>query len=328
MAKRKRRTQAEKDAATRAYLDRKQRIAARSVFDELNEDGESRLKRIDAGDWKDAVDESLQQEYSLDDIRMLVICDQNTITWYSMISLDDMALHDMAFYHDIKIVNGHYVNASRAKWQAVVDNMTKVQKMVHLAKRYAIDEIATIKAMLLRMYRRAYEAELTIQARHVGCDKQGSLTNENILADLDTQARDASEDIANTYNYDLALAIGKISSENRYANRHYYAKHLRAWEQARNTWKIPQVQRHEANSARSTAMGVFYERNQPLLGIAELWPKRAVCPVCQGWINRGVVVLRIALHSPPPYHVGCPHLWHTRPNKIARELCKDLWVGQ
>ena len=55
-------------------------------------------------------------------------------------------------------------------WQSVVGGMTEVQKLVHLAmRRDAVDEDG-IRADLLKVRRRAYESELTIQARRVGCE--------------------------------------------------------------------------------------------------------------------------------------------------------------
>lgn len=326
----KRQTQAEKDERKRAYLDRQQRAMLHSVFDELNEANTARLKRIDVDEWNEARDESLQTEIDDDDSSFFYVVNSQSWTAPQFVTLEFFGMNELVFANDVDFIGdgktGRLV-VNRRNWRTVFDEMTRVQKLVHLAKRYAVDETATVKAAIQRMTRRAYEAELTIQASHVACNRQGHLTNEFIMADLETDARDSSENITNTYNYDLAIAIQKISQQNRFANRHYYAKYLGIWETARDHWKIPQIQQYETGKARAQAMKDFYERNRDIIGIAALLPKTAVCPICQGWIARGTVPIRVAMNNPPPYHIGCPHRWHTTPDRVAKEACRDLWMG-
>ena len=212
-------------------------------------------------------------------------------------------------------------------WQAMVDDLSDVGKLVHLAMRQDPYSIARVKNELLRDRRRYYEAELTDQARRVGCPGQvGRLTNENILSELNLEsARDAAS-IVNTYNADLASAIRYIRAETPTANRYVYAKRLGAWEQKRASWKNTQIAQYTEGSARSKAQQDFYQYNDNF-GIAELVPKRAVCPICQGWVDRGEVPLRIAKNNPPPYHPNCPHNWSIRPERTPPDQCRYLWMG-
>ena len=70
-------------------------------------------------------------------------------------------------------------------WQAVVEKMTNVQRMVHLAMRYDVYDEERIRSDLLKERRRAYEDELTIQAGRVGCPgRSGRLSNGAILSQL------------------------------------------------------------------------------------------------------------------------------------------------
>ncbi len=323
----KRLTQVEKDQRKRASFDRKAREALHATFDEINEENTERLKHIDPDTWNKAVEESLQTE--TDDKPQPVFYVVNHDSWISFpfVHLEFIARNIIVLAGDMDCSADGHIVVNRRNWREQLENMTPVQKLVHLAKRYAIDEIATIKAMIQRLDRRAYEGELTIQASHVGCDRQGHLTNEFVLADIDLRARDASEDIANTYNYDLAIAIQKISQMNPRGNRFYYAKHLGIWEQQRDTWKVPQIQQHENGLARAQAQKDFYRRNRDILGTATLRPKKAVCPICIGWVKRGVVPIRVAVNNPPPYHVNCPHYWYTRPDRVAKSECASLWMG-
>jgi len=213
-------------------------------------------------------------------------------------------------------------------WRAVVDGMTNVQKLVHLAMRQDPVDEENIRGSLLRARRLAYEDELTAQAIIVGCTgRTGRLTNGDILSGLNNDSRRDAASIVNTYNYDLAIAILNIAAEVPAANRYVYASRLQGWESARASWKNAQIALNTELTARSGAQQDFYRFNN-IGGSATLQPTRAVCPICQGWIARGEVPVRVAQANPPPYHVNCPHLWATDPEKIAPDECADLWMGQ
>jgi len=210
----------------------------------------------------------------------------------------------------------------------IVQELPDVGKLVHLAMRQDPYDVERIKGELLRERRRYYEAELTAQAQRIGCRGQvGRLGNNAILSELnDISQRDAAS-IANTYNYDLAVAIRYIRAEVPTANRYVYAKRLGEWEQKRADWKNEQIAQYTENSARAKAQQDFYQNNTAF-GVAVLMPTVAVCPVCQGWVSRGEVPLNIAQNNPPPYHVNCPHGWQITYDKIARDQCRYLWMGK
>ena len=213
-------------------------------------------------------------------------------------------------------------------WQATVDDLTDVGKLVHLMFRQDAYDVDRTRSELLRQRRQYYEAELTDQALRIGCPgRTGRLGNGAILSELnDISQRDATS-IVNTYNADLANAIAYIRAETPTANRFVYAKRLGEWEEKRASWKNAQIAQYTENSARAKAQQDF-RANNSAFGYAELLPKRAVCPICQGWIDRGKVPLNIAQNHPPPYHVNCPHLWSISYEKVAPTDCATLWMGQ
>lgn len=189
-------------------------------------------------------------------------------------------------------------------------------------------EVDRIRGELVREGRRAYEDELTAQARIVGCRaRRGFLTAGPALTELNELYQQHALGIVNTYNYDLAGSIVSIHSETPNANRHVYASRLRNWETRRDSWKVPQVSQSTVSYARALAQRDFYRYND-IPGIAVLRPESAACPVCAGWVARGEVPLPEALNNPPPYHPNCPHAWRTQPNRVAAAACRDLWMGE
>ncbi len=213
-------------------------------------------------------------------------------------------------------------------WQSLVSQMPQVCQLVHLAMRKdTVDEDAE-RAELLRIRRKAYDEELTIQAARVGCPgRVGRLAEGPFLSQLNDASKADAASIINTYNYDLALAINAIRVQFPRANRYTYAAKLRGWEAARSAYKSPQIIQHATQTARAQALQDFYANNTGIFGVAYIEPTQAVCPVCQGWIKRGGVPVQIATNNPPPYHVGCPHYWRTVLDKVAPDQCPLLWMG-
>lgn len=212
-------------------------------------------------------------------------------------------------------------------WRAAVGNLSEVGKLVHLAMRQdAFDEEA-LRGTLVRASRDAYNDELGILAARMGCRRQGVLRTGPILSKLNATAKMHSESIVRTFNYDLATAIQHIRSEVPTANRHVYAYRLKEWAAARAEWKNLDIEMMTELDARSVAQQDFVRYNG-LQGWARLVPTTAVCPICQGWIARGRVPLRIAMNHPPPYHNKCPHLWDIHSRKVSREECGLLWMGE
>jgi hypothetical protein len=213
------------------------------------------------------------------------------------------------------------------EWQPIVADMPRVQRLVHLSMRYTDDDVERIRTELLRVRKRTYEEELTLQAARVGCSgRRGSLGNSVALTELNNASKEDAASIVNTYNYDLAAAIANIAAENPKANRNTYYKRLGEWEGKRAEWKNPQITQYAGSTARSQAQRDFYRFNDAM-GVARLEPRTAACPVCNGWIARGEVPIKVATNNPPPYHTNCPHGWATTPGRVAPSECPLLWMG-
>lgn len=213
-------------------------------------------------------------------------------------------------------------------WQPLIDDMSNVQRLVHLAARWDIVDEENWRGEILRKMRTAYDEELTIQAARVGCSgRRGHLRNGPLLSALNDKAREHAASIVNTYNYDLALFILNVGRQTPTANRFVYAKRYRDWAAARASWKTPQINLMSMTWARTKAQQDFVDQNGRR-GTAQLTPRTAVCPICQGWINRGRVPINVAMNNPPPYHQGCPHVWSLDSGKVLRDQCVDLWMGE
>lgn len=213
-------------------------------------------------------------------------------------------------------------------WQTPIMQAPDVVKLVHLAARMDGWDMEEYRVKLLKLRRSTYESELTMQAAKVGCPgRVGRLGNNAILNSLNADSLEDAKSIVNTYNHDLYSKIMSIRAEHPKANRNHYAAYLREWSAEREKWKNTQVTQYTTNSARSKAQTDFYANNSGF-GTATMQPRQSVCPVCGGWIARGEVPLRVATNNPPPYHVNCPHTWLTRPDKVAKEECPLLWMGE
>lgn len=215
-------------------------------------------------------------------------------------------------------------------WQSLVQSeaFSNVMRLVHLAMRLDNFDEDRIRSDLLSSRRRAYENELTIQARRVGCSsRSGRLGNNESLTALNEDSKADAVSIVNTYNFDLAVAILNIKTETPTANRNTYVRRLGDWEEKRNAWKSEQIALNTEGTARAKAQADFYQFNA-IDGVAELKPGQAAEPICQGWINRGEVPLREALNNPPPYHPNCPHVWRIKPERVAAGECAELWMGE
>jgi hypothetical protein len=213
-------------------------------------------------------------------------------------------------------------------WQAAVAQLSNIGKLVHLGMRRDPVDIEAMRASEVLKMRRIYEAELTDMAARVGCrGRRGRLANGPILSELNDQARTWAEGIANTYNYDLTSAINVIRTETPTANRFTYAKRLLAWHDERAKWKNAQISQHTEGWTRSKAQADFRLHN-PMTGTAELQPKAAVCPICQGIVARGEIPLQEALRDPPPYHPNCPHQFMIHADKVPAATCDILWMGE
>lgn len=310
--------------AAEAELKRRRRFRRKWVkrigaaLDAIADDGTTRLRGISDEDWQAAVDAEPPETVGQPGSPFIPPRGGPGLFGLSAASrgLDWMGL----FYA---------LAANLRDWRAALAGMTRVQLLVHLAKRYDQVEQDQIKGSLLPAMRAFYEDELNIQAAKVGCPgRRGHVSNGQILSQINSVAEAHATTITATYNYDLAYAIKAIGAEVPTANRHVYAHRLITWETNRASWKNDQIALMTEGVIRAMALQDFYRHNGAGLGTAMLMPRTAVCPICQGWINRGWVPLAEAIRHPPPYHVNCPHFWFTRPQKISRDQCPTLWMGE
>jgi hypothetical protein len=213
-------------------------------------------------------------------------------------------------------------------YRVLIEQMSTVQRLVHLAARFDSVDEERIRADLLGVRRKAYNDELTLQASKVGCPGLvGRLGNGDILSALNDLGKRDAASIVNTYNYYLALEIIRAGQANPRGNRYYYAAKVTAWHPTYWIPKEEQITQFADMSARAMAQQDFYQYNGGIMGSAKLEPRKAVCPVCQGWIDRGAIPLRTALQYPPPYHPSCPHYFQITAKHIAKEDCPLLWMG-
>ena len=221
--------------------------------------------------------------------------------------------------------------------QSIVNTMTPVQRLVYEVVNYDNVDVRRLEAEIFDIRRLAFNDELEIQASAVGCpNRRGNLTNQEILNALDLASTLDAGSVANTYNYFMALEIIRIGEEKPDATRAYYAERLSKWDTSYWLYKDGVVALYADQSARALAQQEFHARNKRALDMAgavlitaRLEPRTAVCPICQGWINRGAVGIFVALNNPPPYHQNCPHFWSIRPGVIlAAPGCLVLWMGE
>lgn len=212
------------------------------------------------------------------------------------------------------------------QWEPIVAEFSRVMKMVHLALRRDAIDITSIANDLFKQKRQAYEDGLTAQAANAGCaGRKGVMPNDKL-----TQARDEANQeaagIANTFNYDLAIAIRFIKSEVPKANRWTYVKRLRDWEETRDGWKSSQIALWNQTKWANIAFQDFLAHNPNLNnGYAILQPKRTVCEFCQYWAKKGRVPMLEAVRVEFPAHVNCPHYWET--HYKGKINCEELWMG-
>jgi len=220
--------------------------------------------------------------------------------------------------------------------QTIVDQMTLMQRLIYNVADWGRVKISRLQSEILSMRVKAYNDELTIQAQHSGCaGRAGRLTNADITERLSQDSQRDAESIANTHSYFLAVEILRVGETPTGLVRRVlpvlrvpeYAKAVKAWSESYWSFKKPQITMMTDNSARAKAQQDFYIQNRGVAGTAKLEPTTAVCPICQGWIARGIVPLRVALNNPPPYHQNCPHIFSTRPDKVSAEDCPLLWMG-
>ena len=214
-------------------------------------------------------------------------------------------------------------------WRVAVDGFTRVQMLVHLAARMQPEDAGDIQIQCFKQKRESYEDELSVQAANVGCAGRKGVTPPSTLPKMMEEARVEALGIINTYNYDLALAIGHIRAETPTANRYVYAKRLADWEDTRNEWKSKQIMLWNTVDWQDNAVRDFLANNPQLQdgGYAEVLPKATVCDVCAYWVKQGKVKISRMEEQKFPAHINCPHTWHVH-YKRRKVDCSKLWVGE
>lgn len=216
-----------------------------------------------------------------------------------------------------------YQKAAGPIWQEMVAGFSKVMAIVHLAMRMNEVDIESLYDEMYKARKAEFDDAVSDYLAQMDCGGKAYLKAGPEMKLMKAQSRLESEGIADTYNRDLAKAIQKIKDTVPSANRYTYVSQLRAWEAARRIWKMTQISLHTIMTSRDQALKAFSDRNN-LAPTVELYPKKAAEPICQGWINRGIVSYRVAKNNPSPYHVGCLHYW--RP-KFVKGDCDNLWIG-
>jgi len=154
------------------------------------------------------------------------------------------------------------------------------------------------------------------------------MASREIMTEMHEESQSEAVGIANTYNYDLALAIRYIRSETATANRHVYAKRLGVWEGTRAEWKSRQISLWNTMKWQDRAVQDFLLHNPQLQdkGYAIMMPRNvAVCDVCKRWIARGKFPIEEARNQEWPAHLNCPHYVET--HYRAKADCSEMWVG-
>jgi len=224
------------------------------------------------------------------------------------------------------IIGPSFAEAGRTWTPVLRDRMTQVQRLVH--RQCRMSHRAKLAERLHTQRLDAYRNELEIVARRAGCDQVRA--HETARPELRALSDRDSGSIIQSYNYDLGLAIIRIGEAIPSANRNTYKARLRVWSQERAAYKEPQIAEYTESSARAMAQADFVTSNS-IQGVADIQPRRAVCPVCAGWIARvaqeGFLPLRVVMADPGPYHPNCPHRWIVYPHQVARADCGKLWMG-
>lgn len=211
-------------------------------------------------------------------------------------------------------------------WQAELQDMPRVQKLVHLAARMDKQDVNTLSLLNARQKRKAYEDSLNELAKLAGCDRH-AVSSMDTLRLMKEQANAEAEGVINTYNYHLAKEIQNIRQGAPKANRHVYASRLRTWHNDYMNWKSAQIALHNNIEWNSIARAEFVKYND-VQGTVELEPKtNAVCDICKYWVARGRVPIdeaRRVMEDWPP-HVNCIHTW--KMNLVGAVNCDELWLG-
>lgn len=221
---------------------------------------------------------------------------------------------------------------ARRNWRAEVDQMTDVQRLVHLAAREVADDERAWRNRIFADVRGEYESALRHEVQAVGCLDPGRVVLQEgaELKAVAERAAESARSIVNTFNYDLARAIRQIGQEAPRANRYVYEHRLSVWQAERKEGKDQQITDAELGWAVNRAKEAFHQYNAEIAARAEVVPYPTACPVCAEYVagNPYGSMDELYRRCVLPAHIGCPH--HGRPlldRKLTREECAGLWIG-
>lgn len=211
-----------------------------------------------------------------------------------------------------------------------IERLTDVQKLVHLAYRLTDPDVEELYEYLMREGRRVYTETLEQMAGQLGCpERKANLTNSYVLSELSLLYRSHATSIVATYNYNLVSALEEIYEQNKYANRHYYAKFVREWEEARIDWKGPQITLVTTQFAKNMAVQHFTAFN-PITGYAlfDGPDDELTCKICKELLDRNPYTLERVKYLEVPVHPNCRHNIKIIADSFPKAWCPRLWMGE
>lgn len=226
--------------------------------------------------------------------------------------------------------------ATEADWRQLVDEMSDVQKLVHLTARMQDADVTEIGDRLFKEGREAYREGLNAEIRRWGCTDRAIVpTAGPELSAIRERADFAAESITGTYNFNLAKEILRIGEDTPKANRNVYAFRLfkagDSWDKLYWDRKKTEVAQVETMTMINASTADFYARNGDLLQPeANVIPQLAVCPICQAMIdgNPWPSVDEVYRQFDVPPHLNCPHYVEAvATRRLSLDECRQLWVG-
>lgn len=208
-------------------------------------------------------------------------------------------------------------------WEDSLDGFSPVMVLVHDTMRLYEEDQNLIYDEILKSRIVEYEDAISDYIAQMGCGGKAHITSQKEIEHIKAQSLEDAEGVVNTHNRDLAKIVRQIRVDVPSANRYTYTSRLRMWNSDRYTWKATQIALHTTLTTRDYALKAFSDHNN-LEPNVKLLPRTAKEPICQGWINRGLVNYAVAERNPSPYHVNCVHYWKPM-FRIGK--CEGLWKG-
>ena len=217
-------------------------------------------------------------------------------------------------------------------WHGLVNQMTPVQRLVHLAWRQVDADIKQWRDQLFGVVREAYAETIRQEIAAIGCPPPARVVVREgaELRAIAQHAQKIAEGVVNTFNYDLAAEILSIGEDYKQANRNVYTSRLYKWESARAKYKYAQISGTETSWGINSAKEAFHSYNAALRAQAEVVPKDTKCPICAGYVARNPYRSMADLYRQCqlPAHPNCPHHGVAIMDRaLSRDECRELWKG-